>query len=92
MNKFVVKNESPPPSLVVYRQQVLAQATHQGDLWITRYPLSHDLFKENWGLTTLNVEHYGGRRSLEDYRLVLPMQEQYNALWKTRIKALKPKE
>ena len=91
MNKFVVKNEGPPPSLVVYRRQVLAQSTRQGDLWLTRYPLSHELFKENLGVD------YAGCGALwrEAQPGALPprvAQEQFNALWKTRIKALKPKE
>ena len=91
MNKFVVKNEGPPPSLVVYRRQVLAQSTRQGDLWLTRYPLSHELFKENLGVD------YAGCGALwrEAQPGALPprvAQEQFNALWKTRIKALEPKE
>ena len=91
MEKFVVKHGSTPPSLVVFRRQVLAQSARQGDLLLSRYPLTHELFKENLGAD------YAGCGAL--WREAQPgaltpraAQEQFNALWKARIKSVKPKE
>ena len=58
---------------------------------LSRYPLTHELFKENLGAD------YAGCGAL--WREAQPgaltpraAQEQFNALWKARIKLVKPKE
>ena len=59
MEKFVTKHGTTPPSLVVFRRQVLVQSARQGDLLLSRYPLTHELFKENLGADYAVVQYKG---------------------------------